>query len=621
MHAPTRLPQPAPEPEPLPQPEDRHFDGMIRLEVDATDVQRRIFAVRETIPVFAAGETTLLYPEWLPGYHAPQAPIELLAGLTFTAAGKTLDWRRHPTKIHAFHVTVPEGCTAIEASFQFLSPTDSAQGREVVSPDLLSLAWNAVLLYPAGYYARRITVEPVLTLPPAWGFACALDVADQQDGTVQFAPVKLDVLVDSPLSAGRHVKRIAIDERGQVWLNLLADQPDLLDASDEQIEHHRELVRQADRLFGARHFDRYEVLLMLSDEIGSIGVEHHRSCEAASIRGYFADWDNTFARRDTVPHEYIHSWNGKYRRGADSWTPSFDRPIRNSLMWVYEGQTQYWDRVLCARSGLWTADQARQALAETAATHDMRAGSRWRPLRDTSRDPIIAGRSPLPWPSWQRSEDYYTEGALIWLDVDTRIRELTRGERSLDDFARAFFGMEDGVWTTNTYTFDDVVGTLEGIAAFDWRGFFEEKLDETTAGAPLAGIERGGYRLAYKDTQSAYQQSKEDVFGIVNLLFSIGLLLGSDGSISEVLWDSPAFHAALTAGSQIVSVNGRSYSAEEIRRAITEGASGKLIELTVKSGKRVRQVTVECRSGHRYPHLEPSSDTRSLDDILRPLTA
>lgn len=538
MHAPTRLPQPAPEPEPLPQPEDRHFDGMIRLEVDATDVQRRIFAVRETIPVSAAGETTLLYPEWLPGYHAPQAPIELLAGLTFTAAGKTLDWRRHPTKIHAFHVTVPEGCTAIEASFQFLSPTDSAQGREVVSPDLLSLTWNAVLLYPAGYYARRITVEPVLTLPPAWGFACALDVADQQDGTVQFAPVELDVLVDSPLSAGRHVKRIAIDERGQVWLNLLADQPDLLDASDEQIEPHRELVRQADRLFGARHFDRYEVLLMLSDEIGSIGVEHHRSCEAASIRGYFADWDNTFARRDTVPHEYIHSWNGKYRRGADSWTPSFDRPIRNSLMWVYEGQTQYWDRVLCARSGLWTADQGRQALAETAATHDMRAGSRWRPLRDTTRDPIIAGRSPLPWPSWQRSEDYYTEGALIWLDVDTRIREL-----------------------------------------------------------------------------------KEDVFGIVNLLFSIGLLLGSDGSISEVLWDSPAFHAALTAGSQIVSVNGRSYSAEEIRRAITEGASGKLIELTVKSGKRVRQVTVECRSGHRYPHLEPSSDTRSLDDILRPLTA
>jgi predicted metalloprotease with PDZ domain len=617
------LPQPLAQPPSIEEPRDVEYAGAIELHVDATDVVRRIFSVREIIPVGGPGEITLLYPRWLPGYHAPQAPIELLAGLEIAAGDEALCWRRHPTEINAFHVDVPEGCSEIEAKFQFLSPTDSSQGREIVSPDLLNLQWNTVALYPAGHFARRITVEPELTLPEGWEFGCALQVASRDGGTIRFEPVALDVLVDSPVFAGAHFRCIGLDdEREQVWLNIVADRPELLEASDEQIEPHRELVRQADRLFGARHFDRYDVLLALSDEIGSIGVEHHRSCEAASIRGYFAEWDKTFARRDTIPHEYVHSWNGKYRRGADSWTPSFEKPIRNSLMWVYEGQTQYWDKVLCARSGLWTGDQALASLAETAATHEIRAGSRWRPLSDTTRDPIIAGRAPLPWPSWQRSEDYYTEGALVWLEADTRIRELTGNARSLDDFARRFFGMDDGSWVTNTYTFEDVVGTLEGIAAFDWRGFFDERLNATTAGAPLGGIDRGGYRLVYKDHPSDYQTSKEAVFGVTNLLFSIGLMLSHDGGIKEVLWEGPAFRAGLTAGSKLLGVNGRAYEADELKAAIAAAAEGRPIELTVETGKRTREVTIDCPRGHRYPHLEPQTDgPRLLDDILAPLPA
>ena len=588
--------------------------------MDVTDVDRRIFRVRQPVPAERAGEMTLLYPQWLPGYHAPRSAIELLAGLVIRAGDEVLSWRRHPTEVHAFSVEVPEGCGAIELEFQFLSPTDSSQGREIVSPDLLNLQWNTVVLYPAGYFARRITIEPKLTLPDGWGFGCALEVEKRDGGTVTFAPVAMDVLVDSPLFAGKHFRRLGLDERGQVWLNIVADRSDLLDATPEQIEPHRELVRQADRLFGARHFDHYDVLLALSDEIGSIGVEHHRSCEAASIRGYFTEWEKTFARRDTIPHEYVHSWNGKYRRGADSWTSSFEQPIRNSLMWVYEGQTQYWDRVLCARSGLWTKDHALQALAETAATHEIRAGSRWRPLSDTTRDPIIAGRAPLPWPSWQRSEDYYTEGALLWLDVDTRIRELTGERRSLDDFARTFFGMDDGVWVTNTYTFDDVVATLQSIAGSDWGAFFDEKLHQTTAGAPLAGLKRGGYRLVYRDHPSDYQQSKEAVLGLNNLLFSIGLMLTPEGEIKEVLWEGPAFRAGVTAGSQILGVNGRAYDAEELQSAITAGARGEPIELTLKVGKRTREVSIACPGGHRYPHLEPISGARTrLDEILTPL--
>ncbi len=620
-HSAAGLPQPLPGASPIEEPrDDIDYPGTIRLSVDVTDLDRRIFRVRETIPVAEPGEVTLLYPKWLPGYHAPQAPIELLAGLTFRSGRDELCWRRHSTEVNAFHVEVPAGCTEVEAEFQFLSATDSAQGREIVSPELLNLAWNTVLLYPAGFFARRIVVEPRLIIPDGWEFACALQAISREDGGVGFAPVALDILVDSPVFAGRYFRRIGIDEREQVWLNVVADRADLLEATEAQIEPHRELVRQADRLFGARHFGRFEVLLALSDEIGSIGVEHHCSCEAASIPGYFREWDKSFARRDTIPHEYVHSWNGKYRRGADSWTPSFDRPIRNSLMWVYEGQTQYWDRVLCARSGLWTPEQALQALAEIAATHEIRAGSRWRPLSDTTRDPIIAARSPLPWPSWQRSEDYYTEGALVWLDVDTRIREMTGGTRSLDDFARAFFGMEDGVTTTHTYTFEDVVGTLAEIAPFDWAAFFDEKLNRTTSGAPLDGVERGGYRLVYKDRPSDYQISKEAVFGVTNLLFSIGMAVASDGEIKEVLWEGPAFRAGVTAGSSLLAVDGRAFDVDELKRAVARATDGDPIRLAVKAGKRTREVEIDCPGGHRYPHLEPVTDgPRLLDTILAPL--
>jgi predicted metalloprotease with PDZ domain len=397
------LPQPVAEPAAIPHPQDISYRGAITLDVDATDIDRRIFRVRETIPVSQAGAMTLLFPKWLPGYHSPQSPIELLAGLAVRAKGQDVPWRRHPVEIHAFEIDVPEGCRELVAEFQFLSPTDPAQGRVIFGEELLALPWNAVLLYPAGYFSRQISVEASLTLPDGWHAACALGRADTEGSTARFEPVPLDTLVDSPVFAGRHWKRVALDDREEVYLNIVADAAELLPEQQAHIDPHRAVVAEADALFGARHFDRYEFLLALSDEIGTAGVEHHRSAEAATVPDYFANWDRNLSRRDTIPHEYIHSWNGKYRRGADSWTATFDRPIRNSLMWVYEGLTQYWDRVLCARSGLWTAEQAREALALTAATHAVRAGSRWRPMSDTTGDPIIAARSPLPWPSWQRS--------------------------------------------------------------------------------------------------------------------------------------------------------------------------------------------------------------------------
>jgi predicted metalloprotease with PDZ domain len=587
--------------------------------VDATDLERRIFTVRETIPVDATGRLTLLYPEWLPGYHSPQTPIELLGGLEITAGGARLAWRRDPVRVFAFHVEVPEGVDAIEATFQFLSPTSTAQGRVVVTPDMLNLQWNTVVLYPAGYFARGIKVQPTLRLPEGWQFGCALNPTSTDGGLISFEPVALDVLVDSPMFAGRHFRRIALDDDGAVQLNIVADRPDELEATAEQIEPHRQLVAQADKLFGARHFDRFDFLLALSDEMGSIGVEHHRSCETGTVPDYFTNWQTKFTGRDVIAHEYTHSWNGKFRRGADSWTPSFDRPIRNSLMWVYEGQTQYWGHVLAARSGLWTAPTALEALAETAATYDIRAGRRWRPMSDTTRDPIIASRAPLPWISWQRSEDYYSEGQLMWLDIDTLIRELSDDTRSLDTFAQAFFGVGDGSYATFTYTFDDVVRTLQGVVAYDWATYLIDKLEARRPGAPLDGLKRGGYELVYRSFPSGYSSQVAASAGNLSLTFSLGLSISSSGVLQEVVWESPAFAAALTAGSEVIAVNGRAYSHDEINHAIMDAENGRSIELLVKNGKRHRQVSIPYHDGLRYPHLQRIDGSRArLDEIYAP---
>jgi predicted metalloprotease with PDZ domain len=610
---------PAPPAEGLPEPRDEAFKSTIRLEVDATDVARRIIWVRQTIAGPPPGRFTLLYPEWLPGYHSPRAALELFAGLIVRIDGDRVEWRRDPVEVHAFHLDVPEGASTLEAEFQFVSPTTDAQGTVVVTDDILDLQWHACLLYPAGHFARRITYEPSVKLPEGWRFACALETAEPRDERIAFKPAPLDVLVDSPLLAGRIGKTLDLDPEGLVRLNLFAHAAADLETTDEQIETHRRLIDQADRLFGSRRFDHYDFLVALSSRLGATGVEHHRSCEITTSPGYFSEWQSLPHRRDTLAHEYVHAWNGKHRRGADSWTPNFQGPIRNSLMWVYEGLTQYWGRVLATRSGLWSLQDCLDALAQTAASYDVRVGRCWRTMSDTTRDPIIVGREPTPWPSWQRGEDYYAEGELVWLGVDTLIRQLSGGRRSLDDFARSFFGGEDGDWETRTYVREDVMAALNQIAPHDWEGFFTEKLESHGPGAPLDGLERGGYRLVYRDYQSDFCAKRDAELGQTNLMFSIGLVLSGDGSIEEVLWDSPCFEARLISGAQLVAVNGKAYQGPLLKDAVAATAEGAPLELTVKTGTRVETVAIRYGGGLRYPHLAEMEEQRRIDRIYAPL--
>ncbi|HYE46312.1 MAG TPA: peptidase M61 [Caulobacter sp.] len=613
------LPQPAPQPPPIPEPRDVDYPGVVRLSVDATDTARGIINVVQTLPVDGGRPLILLYPKWMPGYHAPQNPIGLFAGLEIRAGDRKLDWRRDPVEVHAFHVEPPEDAQTIEARFQFLSPTSEGQGDVVVSDEMALLHWGRMLLYPAGHFARRIQVEAAVTLPQGWTFATVLEPAGQDGAAVRFRPVGLDVLVDSPVMAGRFHEAVPLDDGKAVWLDLFAHDANHLAAGGEGVERHRALVRQADRLFASRHFDRYRFLTALSEELGGGGVEHHRCAEIIAPPDYFADWDRHLTKRDVAAHEFTHSWNGKFRRGADSWTPNFEKPIRNSLMWVYEGQTQYWGHVLTARARMWSIEHALEALAKVAATYDTRPGGRWRTLADTTRDPVINGREPIPWPSWQRSEDYYSEGQLLWLAADTLIRELTGEERSLDDFARAFFGVDDGRMTTRTYDLDEVVATLTEVADHDWRAFLDDKLESRRQGAPLEGLQRGGYNLVYRPERSDFCRRFDADAGQFDLRFSVGLNIGADGTIQEVVWDSPAFEAGLTAGALIEQVNGQDYGEQAIGDAIADGG---MLDLAVRPRPqaRVRSVSIVYQGGHRFPHLSPIAGARPrLRDILAPL--
>jgi predicted metalloprotease with PDZ domain len=612
-------PQPAPPAPEIAPPVDTPYPGVIKVAVDATDLPHGIFTVHESVPV-TPGPLTLLYPKWLPGTHSPSGAIDKLAGLVINADGKRIEWQRDPVDVFAFHVDVPAGTSSLDLDFQSLSAVSTKEGRVMMTPDMLSLQWIDLVLYPAGYFTRQIQVAPSVTLPEGFTPATALETASTKGAVFEYKPTTFETLADSPMIAGRYFKSFDLDPGGpaRVTLDVIADRPEELAAKPEQIEAHKALVQQAYKVFGSHHYDHYDFLLSLSDKMGGNGLEHHQSSEDGTTPKYFTEWDKTSAGRDLLSHEYTHSWDGKFRRPADLWTPNFDVPMRDSLLWVYEGQTQYWGFVLAARSGLWTKQQGLDAIAVVAATYDHRVGRSWRALEDTTNDPIIARRRPLSWLSWQRSEDYYSEAQLMWLDADTLIREKSGGKHSLDDFAKGFFGVENGSFVPDTYTFDDVVKSLTEAQPNDWTGFLHERLLGHAASAPLDGLARGGYKLVYDETPTDYVKSGEMRRKITDLAFSIGVVIGKDGVLGEVLWDGPAFKAGLTEGTQIVAVNGDTYEADILKDAVKNAKTGTApIELLVKSKDQYRTVKIDYHDGLRYPHLQRIEGTPArLDDIL-----
>ena len=615
-------PMPATPSPPIPEPRDIPYPGELTVAVDATDLNHGIFSIRETVPLAGSGPVVLSYPKWLPGAHSPGGSSDKVAGIIIHAGGKRVEWTRDPVDVTAFHVTPPAGAKSLEVEFQFLSAVSTREGRVVMTPEMLNAQWISLAMYPAGYFTRDIKVKPSIKLPAGWKYATALETERQDGDVVHFKTTTFKTFADSPLIAGKYYRQFDLDPGGpaRVSLDVIADRPELLDAKPEQILAHKNLVQQAYRLYGSHHYSHYDFLFSLSDKMGGNGLEHHQSSEDGTSPKYFTEWDKGSAGRDLLAHEYTHSWDGKFRRGADLWTPTFNVPMRDSLLWVYEGQTQYWGYVLAARSGLMSKKDTLDAIALTAATYDHRVGREWKALIDTTNDPIVSSRRPQSWLSWQRSEDYYSEGQLIWLDADTLIREKSGGKRSLDDFAKLFFGVDSGSFITHTYTFEDVVKALNTVEPYDWASFLHTRLEGHGPGAPLDGLKRGGYKLVYTDEQSPYAKAAGMRRGGADFQYSLGFSVNKDGQLGDVLWEGPAFKAGLTTDTQLIAVNGLAYSDDDLKQAVKDAkGAGPAVELTVKINNHYRTVKIDWHGGLLYPHLEKvGTGDGSLDAILTP---
>jgi predicted metalloprotease with PDZ domain len=613
-------PQPVPLPPPVVAPADVPYPGTISLNVDLTNISDRIFNVHETIPV-KGKQVTLLYPQWMPGTHSPSNTVLDMAGLVLTANGQRVPWVRDRVNMYAFHVDLPAGATSLEADFQYLAPMDPKKGR--ISSNFADLMWNSVLLYPAGYFSRRIPFSTTLRLPDGWKFASALETKSQQGNVVTFQETTLNTLVDSPLYAGVNFKRIDISSGpdNQVFFDVFGDKPADLEITPEELQFHKNLVVQAQKLFASHHYDHYDFLFSVSDVVSGKGLEHHQSSEDGSPANYFTDWSAGVMGRALLPHEYTHSWNGKFRRPADLWTPNFNVPMQNDLLWVYEGLTDYWGYVLTARSGLHTPSQARDVVAQIAAGFEISPGRTWRSLEDTTSQPIISahGASSEEWPSWQRSYDYYPESVLIWLDADTKIRELSGGKKSLDDFAKAFYGIDNGSYVTVTYTLDDLLKALNTVQPYDWAGFFRQRVYEVNPSVPENGITQGGYKLVYNDEQSEWMKHV-DPKRPSNFATSLGFSARADGNIDDVWWNSLAFKAGITSDMQLQAVNDQKYSAEVLRQAILAAEKGTApIKLLLKRDDQFLTISMDYHGGLRYPHLERvDSQPNRLDDVFAP---
>ena len=597
--------------------------GAMTLAIDASDVQRGAYRVIQTIPL-APGtrRVTLLYPQWLPGKHGPRGPIAELVDLRLSADGRPVSWRRDLQEVHAFHVDIPGGARSLVARFIHTSPLRKSEGRVTMTREMLNLQWEKMSLYPAGHFARRVRVKPQVTFPAGWTAATALKGKRRSGNSVSWAETDYETLVDSPIFAGAHFA--AWDLGNNVGLSAVADVPGLLSLRTSDRERLAAMVDEALLIFGRPPYDRYDFLVALSDRIGGIGLEHLRSSENQLEPRNFIAWNDHDWDRNVLAHELVHSWNGKYRRPAGLWTPDYRTPMRDDLLWVYEGQTQFWGWVLAARSGLQREGMVLGMMAHAAGIQSENPGRAWRSVADTTLDPIVAARKPKPFRSLARGEDYYHEGALIWLEADQVIRKGTAGRKGLDDFARDFFSHPGDGSRISLYDLDDVVAALNRTYPNDWARFLQERIGGQGRPAPLAGIDMAGYRLVWRERPNPYSQARMDHARRLNLYHSLGLSVEKDGKVQSARWNGPAFRAGIVPGATIVAVNGIAFSPERLKQAISAARqSRKPIDMLVRRDDRYRTIPVAYYGGLRWPWLERVNPraTAALDRLLAPRRA
>ena len=596
----------------------------ITLSVDLTDAPRKILHAMEVMPV-TAGPLTVVYPKWIPGEHGPTGPIENMTGFFITANGQPVKWERDKVDMFAYHLTVPQGVTKLEMKIDFLASSSlsgfSAGGS--TSENLALLSWNTLLVYPADTNAIDVMFTPSITIPVGWQFGTALDKDGGSGQSTTFKTVSLEQLIDSPVLAGRYFREIPLapEITPKHYLDMAADGPEEIDLSKEHIADFDRLVRETGALYKSRHYGSYHFLVTLSNEVAHFGLEHHQSSDDRVTATTFTD-DREFVLDGLLlPHEFTHSWNGKYRRPVGLATSNYQKPMEGDLLWVYEGLTEYLGDVLAARCGIWTPDQYKQRLSTIAAEYDNRPGRTWRDIQDTATSAQIFYDDASGWDNWRLNVDYYDEGELIWLDVDTTIRKMTGGKKSLDDFVAKFHGLGGNTGPKVVpYTFEDVVAGLNGVVANDWTTFLRSRLDSNAYQAPLGGLENGGYKLAYSDKPNAWSAMADAQSETFNFWYSIGLHAGRSGTVSDVLKGGVADKAGFGPGMKIIAVNGRGYTSDVLKAAIHDATgSGPSIELIVENTGFYKVIKLDYHGGERYPQLERvSSIPDRLGDILKP---
>jgi len=591
----------------------------ITIVVDATDAPRKIIHAQLTISA-APGSLTLYYPKWIPGEHGPTGPVQELTGLKFSANGQPLTWRRDLLDGWTFHVDVPQGVSAVNVALDYAAPTAEGgiyTGGMSATEKMMVLSWNTVLLYPADHSSDELTYVASLRLPAGWKFGTPLPIASQNGGEIKFDPAPLTTLVDSPIIAGEYLRVVPLAENPRQEMDIAADSAAALEAPPDVLEHYKTLTDQALKLFGTRHFRDYHFVYSLSDHLAHFGLEHHESNDSRVDERGLVDPEHRLLLAGLLTHEYVHSWNGKYRRPADLATPDYEKPMQTDLLWVYEGLTSYLGDLLSARSGLRTPEQFRDMVALLAAHLDNLPGRTWRNLQDTADGVPVMQGAPDQWRSWRRELDYYDEDVLNWLWVDTIIREQTHNKKSMDDFCRLFHGGPGGVPAVKPYTFDDIVSTLNQVAAYDWRGFWTERLTNHGPGAPLDGVQRSGWKLVYDSTPSELFRITERYDEEINVAYSIGMDLKQDGTIIDTIESMPAAKAGIGPGMKVIAVNGRRFSADVLHDALK--ATSSPLALLVENTEYFKTYNLDYHGGDRYPRLvrdESKSDV--LSDSIKP---
>lgn len=608
----------------------RASEGIARVEVDAREAPRGILKAHLSLPV-SAGPLTLLYPKWLPGRHSPAGPITSVAGPRLSAQGRSLPWRRDPTDPYVFHLEVPAGVDRIEADLEVLStpaPDGIVQGLETpryATESLAIIEWNQVVLYPAGVPTDALRYRAAVRLPQGWRFASALHpsgVPTPSEGEAQFEPTSLTTLIDSTLIAGRYLRSVDLGGSPDVRLHIAADRATALAGRPEILEHYRNLAREAPALYGATHYREYQFLWVLTDQIMPDGIEHHESSDNRSPLRTLLDDDLRRAEANLLPHEYSHSWNGKYRRPIGLATPDYQTPMRDELLWVYEGLDEYLGDVLATRSGLLTGAEFRDELARLAGLMDTHRGREWRSLQDASDAAPLLYYQDGNWAArLRRQDDFYQESALLWLEADALIRRESHGQRSLDDFCRRFHGGTSGPPAVRSYDFDEVVATLNAVQPWDWRAFWAERLTRTRGGAPLEGLRSAGWDLVYGSEPNSMHLAHEAEDHELNLRYSLGLVVSLEGgTLSDIIPGSPADRAGAAPGAKLIAVDGHKFSREVLDEVLGQPRSGPL-ELLVEKDDEYRTLRLDYAGGARWPTLRRIAGAPDLlAQIVRPLT-